>query len=247
MNLLLISTQSVCLSLIGFSIAHAEPLKEAIQTQLEIQDAAIVAQQQVEKLDDERLQLLKEYQQIMQRTAQLQAHNHKIQQLIDKQQNKQQHLQTQLNSLDATRTELAPLLEHMFEVLEDFVRLDLPFLAQERQQRLQVLREVLDDPSISLTDKYRHIWQAYQVEMVYGHGLETYTEALPSGTIGSFFRLGRLALYYLSLDGKQAAMWNERKQSWQTLPIHYNAELKTAIRIATGQAMPRLLGLPLIE
>lgn len=231
--------------LLSMSLVLAEPLQEAMQTQLEIQEAASATQQQVVQLDDERQQMLQEYQQIMQRTAQLQAHHNKGQQRLNKQRAEQQQLQQQIADLDNTRTELMPLLEQMFTVLENFVRLDLPFLSQERQQRLQVLRELIDDPSLSLADKYQRVWQAYQVEMSYGHGLETYTASLDDGTLVNFFRLGRLALYYLSLDGKQAALWNPQTQNWQALPLQYHTELKTAIRIAKGQATPRLLNLPL--
>ncbi len=231
--------------LLLYRLAYAEPLQEAMQTQLDIHHNAAAAQQQIEQLDDERLRMLREYQHIMRRSAQLQAHNHKLQQLIDKQQAEQVRLQSQRDDLDSTRTELAPLLEHMFSVLDHFVQLDLPFLRQERQQRLQALREALDAPDTSLADKYQHLWQAYQVEMGYGYGLETYTNALDDGTQVNFLRLGRLALYYLSLDGRQAALWNVQKQEWQSLPMQYHPELKTAMRIAKGQATPRLLNLPL--
>ncbi len=232
------------------AVAGTDTLQEALQTQLRIQQEAVATQQQVEQLDDEQQRLLQAYQQVLQQSEQLQAQNAQLQRMIDKQNSEHSRLQQQILQLDSTRSELAPLLEQMLKVLEEFVRLDLPFLPQERQQRLQALRDAQDDPALSLADKYQRLWQAYQVEMGYGHSLESYSatlhaESATGGQLVNFLRLGRVALYYLSLDGTQAAIWDATAQQWQALAPEYRATVRTAIRITKGQANAQLLLLPL--
>ncbi len=230
-------------------LTRAEPLQEALQTQLEIQQEAVSTQQQVTHLDDERLTMLHTYTETLKQIEQLRQHNRQLQRVIEQQTAQQLDLQQQSEHLTDTRTQLEPLLEPMFEALKAFVRLDVPFLNSERAQRLQTLRSTLDDPALSLADKYQPLWQAYQVEMGYGYDVDTYTGALTVGERAGqqvqFLRLGRVALYYLGLDGRSAGAWDQAAQQWRVLPPADQSTLHTAIRIAKGQAAPQLLALPL--
>ncbi len=61
-----------------------------------------------------------------------------------------------------------------------------------------------------------------------------------------FLRVGRLALYYLSLDELKAALWSQEDKQWidvTDLPSSVR-QLKTAIRVAKEQQAPELLVLP---
>ena len=58
-----------------------------------------------------------------------------------------------------------------------------------------------------------------------------------------YFRLGRVGLYYLSIDQQQAAIWDNSEKKWNDLEDI--EELKNAIKIANDTAPPGLINLPL--
>jgi len=58
--------------------------------------------------------------------------------------------------------------------------------------------------------------------------------------------LGRVALFYQSLDRKSSAYWNRDTQSWLPLEAEHNRSLSRAMRVARSQTAPQLLALPLM-
>ena len=60
--------------------------------------------------------------------------------------------------------QITPLMERMMVALEQFIELDLPFQLEERQERLDTIRETFDDSSVNVAEKFRLVLQAYQNE-----------------------------------------------------------------------------------
>jgi hypothetical protein len=54
-----------------------------------------------------------------------------------------------------------------------------------------------------------------------------------------------VGLYYLTLDGSEAASWHPREKRWLELGDGYREPLKQAILIAERQLPPDLVKLPL--
>ena len=124
----------------------------------------------------------------------------------------------------------------------------MPFLLDERRQRVDQLRDLLHQPDATVAEKYRRIMEAYQIETDYGRTLEAYRATLKTGSGDrsvDFLRVGRVALLYRSLDGADAGVWDRRTQSWQALPEQYRSALKQGFRVARKQTTPELLVLPL--
>jgi hypothetical protein len=59
-----------------------------------------------------------------------------------------------------------------------------------------------------------------------------------------FLRIGRTSLYYLTLDGREAGIWDAASQSWQTLPDSYLQAVADGLKVARKQLPPDLLVLP---
>jgi hypothetical protein len=123
----------------------------------------------------------------------------------------------------------------MLEVYEQLVGVDIPFLPQERQRRVAQLKEMMNRSDITLADKYRRLLEAYQGKLEHGGQSRTV----------QFLRLGRVGLYYLTLDGSQAASWHPREKRWVELGGGYREPIKQAILIAEKQLPPDLVKLPL--
>ena len=65
-------------------------------------------------------------------------------------------------------------MERMINGLETFVSLDLPFLIDEREQRISTLRTLLLASDITVSEKFRRVLEAYQIEIEYGRTIEAY-------------------------------------------------------------------------
>jgi len=92
------------------------------------------------------------------------------------------------------------------------------------------------------------VLEAYNIELQYGRGFETYTDSIDLGAGErevDFLRIGRIALVYQSTDGSEAGVWNNDARSWEPLDSgEYGNAIRKGIRIAKKQATIELLNMP---
>ncbi len=229
-------------------VCAANPLESGIQLQTEIDSAALRSQQRIDELSDETRQLLEEYRHVTHELDSLRFYDDHLERMVEAQQQTIAALEAQLDSIQVTQRGVIPLLARMVDSLARFVELDMPFLLDERRQRVDQLRDLLHQPDATVAEKYRRIMEAYQIETDYGRTLEAYRATLKTGSGDrsvDFLRVGRVALLYRSLDGADAGVWDRRTQSWQALPEQYRSALKQGFRVARKQTTPELLVLPL--
>ncbi|MGQ0591205.1 MAG: DUF3450 domain-containing protein, partial [Gammaproteobacteria bacterium] len=146
-----------------------------------------------------------------------------------------------------TQRDILPLMLRMLEVVVQFVTLDTPFLEQERTKRLDDLKAMKDRSDTTLAEKYRRLMEAYQIETEYGRTIEAYRGDLESGDKSravDFLRFGRVGLYYLTLDRREAGYWDNGARAWVVLPGEYRIDIERGLRIARKQAAPDLLKVP---
>ena len=228
-------------------ITTAGNLEKAINTQVKTDIASQKSQQQVDILADETNQMLAEYREVLRQTEGLHAYNEQINKLVISQQRELDSINLQLRNIESTRHDILPLMLKMIETLVQFVDLDIPFLPEERHDRVVQLQTLMERADVTLAEKYRRILEAYQVETEYGRTIESYQGDL---TIGDdtrtvdFLRIGRIGLYYLTLDGKEAGMWDSETQQWLVLANEYRQPIKQGLKIALKQLPPDLLVLP---
>ena len=137
----------------------------------------------------------------------------------------------------------------MIDALEEFVKLDVPFLLKERTERVAKLKTLMNRPNVTEAEKYRLITEAYQIENEYGRTIEAYRGQLATtdGTEGrdvEFLRIGRVALVYRTFDGEEIGAWDTNGRKWVELPAQYNASIRDGFRIARKQAAPDLFRIP---
>jgi septal ring factor EnvC (AmiA/AmiB activator) len=223
-------------------------MKSAIETQQTVQSEGARSQQTVEKLDEETQLLLDQYRSASSALENLKEYNAQMERQVGDQKQEIARKEAELGQIEQTRRRIVPFMLRMLEVYEQLVGLDIPFLPQERQRRLDQLKKMMDRSDITLAEKYRRLLEAYRVEAEYGHTIEAYQGRLENGgevrTV-QFLRLGRVGLYYLTLDGSEAASWHPRQKRWIELGGGYCEPLKQAILIAERQLPPDLVKLPL--
>ena len=155
-------------------------------------------------------------------------------------------IQRQLVEIETTNREVQPLMQQMVNTLDSFIKLDVPFLLEERTAVVNNLKSVMDRADVSTSEKYRLILEAYQTELEYGRTLETYEGHLGTGATArtvEFARLGRVTLLYRTLDGSETGYWDAQKKDWVVDPSLRGA-IENAIRVAKGEGPPELLIVP---
>ena len=127
--------------------------------------------------------------------------------------------------------------------------MDVPFNKEERMQRVQFLRDNLDRADVSVAEKFRGVLEAYNIELQYGRGIDTYRGTIEidgSPRDVDFLRVGRIALVYQSTDGALSGAWDKSVGDWVDLPAgEYDAAIRKGIRIAKKQATIELLNMPI--
>jgi hypothetical protein len=224
------------------------PLEGAIDTQVKTDQAAAKSQRRIDTLSEETTNLLAEYRQVTAQLDSLHTYNRQLEKLIHSQKEEFTSLQQQLADIEITQREIVPLMLRMVASLKQFVALDIPFLPEERQTRIEQLKVLMDRADVSLSEKYRRLIEAYQVEVEYGQTIEAYRGTLAMNgkprTV-DFLRIGRVALFFHTLDDKTCGRWDTHKQHWVVLPDRYRVAVTKGLLIARKQAPPDLLLLPI--
>ena len=242
---------STLLVSIGSAWAQQDPkvaLNQSVDHQEKIDRSSETAQEKINEYSDQTSSILQEYRLVIRQIESLKVYNDQMQKVVDSQQEEIDSLQFQLDHLEDTKREIVPLMRLMIEKLETFVEIDTPFLPEERTNRVQMLKEMMDSSQYTTSEKYRRILEAYQIEMDFGRNLEVYegtVEINGEQRTVNFLRFGRIALYYQTLDRNETGWWNKESGSWETLPDDYKLPVAKAMQVARKQAAPALLRLPL--
>ncbi|MGR9114414.1 MAG: DUF3450 domain-containing protein [Gammaproteobacteria bacterium] len=229
------------------SFAHADPLNQAIDIDLATTTAAVDSQKKIDNVSDQTQKMLEEYRASTRHAETLKTYNEYLKNLLNSQLEEKTSLEQQLEQIEVTQREIVPLILRMLDSLEQFIKLDLPFLPEERQHRLSLLKQMVNRADVTHAEKFRRILEAYQIENDYGNTIEAYRADINlNGTTSSvdFLRLGRVALYYQRLDGSETGFWNKETNAWETLSSDYRNAIRNGLRIARKEAAPDLLTLP---
>lgn len=231
-----------------FCLGHpvsAAGLQDAIESQVESNRLAAEAQKNIDQLNDQTRRMLEEYRETRRQTEVLAAYSDHLRRLVESQAVERLSLKQQLEGIETTRREIVPLMLRMQETLERFVELDRPFLPEERSRRMAGLKDLMNRADVGDAEKFRRLLEAYQIENEYGKTLEAYRAELKNGdgnvrTV-DFLRVGRVALFYQSLDGRETGVWNNQARHWEVLPSEYHKAIRKGLSIARKESAPELL------
>ena len=236
-----------CSVLLALAVEAAE-VGDVLDVQSDYQQSAIASQSRLDALDDETLALISRYNSELARFEDLKTYNDNMRQLLDSQAAEKARLEQELAEIEVVRRGVVPLMVEMVDVLERFIELDQPMLKDERVARLDELKKNLTRSDVEIAERYRRVIEAYQIEADYGQSIEAYEGPLSLDgrelTV-DYLRVGRVGLYYLSLDRQSGGIWNRDAGDWQALDDSQLDALDFAVRVARKQAPPNLVPLPL--
>ena len=229
-----------------FAVAQNPQLQTAVQVVNNSNNQASQTQNNVNRLNDQTEELLVQYRAVIAEVESLTIYNQELEGLVNDQVLAIQNYNSEMEGLESTNRAVVPLIIEMIDMLRQIVQADVPFLKEERLERVRKLEDSLDQSNVTTSEKYRKVTEAYQIELDYGRTVSTYQANLDSGVKVNFLRIGRAALLYQTLDEATSGWWNPSTKSFEELPSRYNSAIKQAVRIAAKQAAPDLVGLPIL-
>lgn len=234
---------AAALGVATFAAAQTSQVDSVIQEQASAEQASMKSQQRIEQLDDESSRMLAEYRQLMAEAASLKSYNDQLAVQVKSQADELATMTRQLDEIATTSREVLPMMTKMLDTFEQFVALDVPFLAEERAQRVAGLKEMMARADVSISEKYRRIIEAYQIEIEFGRTLEAYQGKVGDKTV-EFLRAGRVSLMYQTLDGKETGYWDNAAREWK-VDNRYRESMQEALKVAKKQAAPDFVGVAL--
>jgi hypothetical protein len=170
-----------------------------------------------------------------------------MERLVNSQQAEIKRVTAELENIVVVEQGIIPLMANMIDTLDQFLGLDIPFNLDERQNRIDTLRSNMDDSELTISEKFRQIMSAYQIETGFGKDTEATVGNLPlNGEVRevNFLRVGRILLAYQTPDRQETGFWNKNTRRWEVLGDEYRKPITAGLRIASKQAAPDLLMLP---
>ncbi len=151
-----------------------------------------------------------------------------------------------MDQVDVINRQIFPLMERMIDGLEQSVSLDIPFLMEERSERISNLKEIMERSDVSVAEKFRKVMEAYQIENDYGTTIEDYEQSLTiDGATRAFnmLRIGRIGLYFQSDDTKITGRWDNEARDW-VIDNSARNEVRKGLRVARQLIAPELIIVP---
>ena len=233
----------------GNSMAQQDKnLEPAVKKAAEINQSAAKSQQKINNITVQIDNKLHQFKAINKETTGLDVYNVQLQKQIDNQMQEMADLNASIDGVSIIERQITPLMLRMITGLAQFVALDVPFLAQERNNRVVELQAMMDRADIAPSEKFRRVMEAYQVEMDYGRTLEAYSGLhIIDGQERDvdFLRVGRTALIYQTRDASLQGTWNKQTRQWEALSSSYRTQVTKGLRMAKKQLAPDLLMLPI--
>lgn len=244
----LIASAVVSAFVLGSSTVSADPLNNLHKEEARIHASAAKSQEKINNLYEQSQELLAEYRQVVDETENLKVYNDYVATLVADQQRGIDSLQRQIDDIDDTKRGIVPLMFRMIDSLEQFIDLDVPINYEERKERIERLRDIMANSNVTVSERFRQVVEAYQVELEYGASIRAYQGSLDyNGTeiTVDFFNLGRTALLALSLDQKNAWSFNKETRAWDQLGDEYLESVVKAVRMARKTLPADLVKLPI--
>jgi len=233
--------------LLPMSVVIADDLKQVVEKSSAINESAVKSQTKVDSLAEQIQNKLQQFKAINKETEGLKVYNAQMNRQIENQLLEMNRLAESMDQVTVIERQITPLMLRMISGLEEFVKLDIPFLPEERSSRITGLKEMMDRSDVAVSEKFRRVLEAYQVEVDYGRTIESYAaNADINGQAQevNYLRIGRVALVYQSRDRQNMGIWDQQSKKWDALDDSYRSQITKGLRMAQKQLAPDMIIVP---
>ncbi len=212
----------------------------------------ITLQQNVKELGDtwaqKRAKLLQQIQELKSQNLWLNYQIKLYKAYIEEEKQTIAELKRRQEILEQINIKLEPYLDKVVNNLSNFIDQDMPFLMQERKTRLSFLRQSLINYKIGLGEKLRRVLQALEIEAKYGMEIQTREDEINLNgqkLDGYILRLGRMDMFFISLDRQIAAKYNKYQKKWIKISNEYIDDIEQTIEISQKKRAAQIVDLPI--
>jgi archaellum component FlaC len=234
--------------LLFFSSAlAAQSLGTVIAADVKKLQANEASQKRIDNIVSDTDKLQDDYRQITKETDGLKVYIELLQSQVNNQEREIENLQGGVERVTVIERQIIPQMKKMIDALEDFIALDMPFLLEERTERIARLNRLLGQADISVAEKFRAVVEAYNIESGFGRSIESYKGTVQDGGQElevDFLRIGRIGLYWQNPDATLTKAWDRDAKQWVALGNEYRSAVRTGLQIADEQKAPELLLVP---
>lgn len=231
------------------SVVSASTLSDVFRVADQLNRQAKSSQAKVDALTEETRGLLNEYKTVLKEIEGLRVYNRQLDKQIANQTQEMANLSQSIDDVTLIERQIMPFMLEMIEGLEQFVDLDMPFLMDERNGRVERLRETMDRSDVAVSEKFNQVFRAYQIENDYGRTMESYKDTVTvdgQNLSVDVLRLGRVSLAYQTADSAQTGWFNPTSRQWEALPDSYADSIRDGIRMAKKQLSTNIITMPLV-
>jgi len=239
---------AACLLAGSLAVAQEGELGRVVDARSDGNEDGVAVQKRIDAISDDTDALLNQFRTTLKQIDSIEQYNAQLRKLIGAQEAEIASLGDQVGSVQSVGRSVTPLMIRMVDAIEQFVELDVPFLIDERTERIATMRQTMERADVTTPEKFRSIMEAYQIENEYGRTIEAYRASLQIGdkeTTVDFLRFGRIALVYQSLDETLQGRWDQQSRSWVALDSSFRSAIRHGLKIARKQSAPDLINLPL--
>jgi hypothetical protein len=233
----------------GSVFAQSATVDQVLEADLRRLELAQESQERINSIVEGTRSLADDYRAINKEIDGLKVYNRLMTAQTNGQQATLDDIALSMKQVDVINRQIFPLMERMIDGLDQSIKLDIPFLMEERTNRVQELQNIMERSDVSVAEKFRKVMEAYQIEMDYGTSNEWYRESLNvDGAVREYnmLRVGRIGLYFQSDDTNITGWYNPISRQYETFDgSEHRNEVRKGIRIARQLIAPELILLPL--
>ena len=230
--------------------AGAADLKDILKEGVKANKLAQQSQQRINVNIDKTFDIVSEYTAVLKTVEGLQIYNERLRRQIKQQEDNMAEIRKSIKGVTVVKRQIAPLMKEMVDTLEIFINKDIPFKREERLAGIERLKDMMDDPKVDDSEKFRSVFELYQIESDYGRAMHPYTDVVNVNGVSrevDVLMIGRVALLYQTRDGLISGAWDHEASEWKIVDAaEYRKSINMALRVALKQAAAdSILKLPL--
>lgn len=224
----------------------AQTVDQVLQADLERLRLAQESQERINQQVEGTRSLEDQYRSINKEIDGLEVYNRLMTAQTQGQQATLDDIALSMNQVEVVNRQIFPLMERMIDGLEQSIALDIPFLMDERTNRIETLQELISRSDVSVAEKFRKVLEAYQIEMDYGQSSEWYRQTLEIDGVErdyNMLRIGRVGLYFQSDDAQVTGHYDPEQRAF-VADDEYRSEIRKGMRMARQLIAPELILIP---
>ena len=236
----------VVLTMLTTFVAASE-MEQVLEVGRDNTELSAQSQSKIDATESATDKLINEFKVVSKQVEGLKLYNAQKRIQIQAQLDLMDKLDEQLVQVVVMQRQIPPLAQKMLDTLETFIKLDTPFRSEERRSRVDMVRSSLSKPKVTASEQVRQVLEAYNIEAEYGRKIDTYEDKLADGTVVNILVIGRIGMFYQTIDERTSGRWDNETGNWEELSGSYRKPIRDAIRIAKKLAPTDMMLMPVVK